>query len=58
MTAHLWETTRCSRWVQRDECLRCGVQRVRHLPSLPWIYLKGNDICAGAEPDAAERGRG
>lgn len=56
MTAHLWETTRCSRYVQRDECLRCDARRSRDTPDGQWAYLRGNETCKpGRDPSPAER---
>ena len=59
MSEHDWETTRCSRYVQRDECLRCGVRRVRGIGSgsiLAWRYTRGGRTCTPQiDPSPAER---
>jgi len=56
MTDHDWETTRCSRYVRRDECLRCGARRSRDVPDGQWAYLRGNETCKPTiDPSPAER---
>lgn len=46
MTPHDWSTYGCSDSRQRDECLRCGAQRVRKAPNWQWRYVEGDDTCA------------
>jgi hypothetical protein len=58
MTEHSWETTRCSRYVRRDECQRCGARRTRELwePDGEWAYLRGSETCEPViDPSPAER---
>lgn len=57
MTEHSWETTRCSRYVQRDECLRCDAKRARGVNSnWRWHFTQGGQTCTPQiDPSPAER---
>ena len=57
--SHEWSTYGCSDSRQQDECLRCDATRAKGVNSgWKWHFKRGGQTCAGAEPDAAERGRG